>query len=149
MNTDHLIEAIERLINSDEIGVDDLLADSMIIKDGINELLAEVKRLRKEVMFLVNLEEFSKDERYIIQMEAEVKRLREENDSLTKQCGALWSITNNWSMCEDDYTMHDQYENLDERYAYHDDGFIILKEMWTLTEEDGWLRNEELEGEEE
>ena len=83
------------------------------------------------------------------QLLAEVKRLREENDSLTKECGALWSITNNWSMCEDDYTMHDQYENLDERYAYHDDGFIILKEMWTLTEEDGWLRNEELEGEQE
>ena len=79
----------------------------------------------------------------------EVKRLREQLDRVTKQCGALWSITDMWTMCEDDYTMHDQYENLDERYAYHDDGFIILKEMWTLTEEDGWLRNEELEGEEE
>ena len=95
----------------------------------------------------------NRHDRFIIEdslkLLAEVKRLREELDRVTKQCGALWSITNNWSMCEDDYTMHDQYENLDERYAYHDDGFIILKEMWTLTEEDGWLPNEELEGEEE
>ena len=50
-----------------------------------------------------------------------------------------------WTMCEDDYTMHDQYENLDERYAYHNDGYIILKEMWTLTEEDGWQPKEMIE----
>ena len=43
-----LNEVIDRIINSDEIGVDDLLADSMVIKDGINELLAEVKRLREK-----------------------------------------------------------------------------------------------------
>ena len=42
-----LNEAIDRIINSDEIGIDDLLADSMAIKDGINELLAEVMRLRE------------------------------------------------------------------------------------------------------
>lgn len=72
----------------------------------------------------------------------EVKWLREELDRVTKECGALWSITNNWSMCEDDYTMHDQYENLDERYAWADWG-IILKELYTYTEEDGWLLNEE------
>jgi len=41
-------EAIDRIINSDEIGVDDLLADAMAIKDGISDLLAEVKRLREE-----------------------------------------------------------------------------------------------------
>ena len=44
-----LSEVIDRIINSDEIGVDDLLADSMAIKDGINDLLAEVKRLRKQL----------------------------------------------------------------------------------------------------
>tara|TARA_R110002020_G_scaffold216353_6_gene423976 strand:- start:779 stop:1039 length:261 start_codon:yes stop_codon:yes gene_type:complete len=44
-----LNEVIDRIINSDEIGIDDLLADSMVIKDGINELLAEVIRLREEV----------------------------------------------------------------------------------------------------
>ena len=42
-----LSEVIDRIINSDEIGVDDLLADSMAIIDGVNELLAEVKRLRE------------------------------------------------------------------------------------------------------
>ena len=42
-----LNEVIDRIINSDEIGVDDLLADSMAVKDGINELLAEVKELRE------------------------------------------------------------------------------------------------------
>jgi len=41
-------EAIDRIINSDEIGVDDLLADAMAVKDGISDLLAEVKRLREE-----------------------------------------------------------------------------------------------------
>jgi len=45
-------------------------------------LLAEVKQLHKEVMFLVDLEEFSKDEKYIIHMKAEVERLREENERL-------------------------------------------------------------------
>jgi len=75
---------------------------------------------------------------------AEVKRLREELDRVTKQCGALWSITENWSMCEDDYTMHDQYENLDERYAWADWG-IILKELYTYTEEDGWQPKEMIE----
>ena len=81
----------------------------------------------------------------LIDERAEVKRLREQLDRVTKQCGALWSITDMWTMCEDDYTMHDQYENLDERYAYHDDGYIILKEMWTLTEEDGWQPKEMIE----
>ena len=44
-----LDEVIDRIINSDEIGIDDLLADSMAVKDGINELLTEVKRLREEL----------------------------------------------------------------------------------------------------
>ena len=75
---------------------------------------------------------------------AEVKRLRERLDKVEKECGALWSITNNWSMCVDDYTMHDQYENLDERYA--DTGYgIILKELYTYTEEDGWQPKEMIE----
>ena len=56
-----LNEVIDRIINSDEIGVDDLLADSMVVKDGINELLAEVKRLREELFnthaFYSNMEQ--------------------------------------------------------------------------------------------
>ena len=51
MNTNHLIEAIERLISSDEVGVDDLFADCMAIKDGVNHLLAQVKSLRQTLSF--------------------------------------------------------------------------------------------------
>ena len=75
---------------------------------------------------------------------AVVKQLRKKLDKVTKECGALWSITENWSLCEDDYTMHDQYESLDERYAEASWG-IILKELYTYTEEDGWIRKEEEE----
>jgi len=74
----------------------------------------------------------------------EVKRLREELDRVEKECGALWSITDCWSMCMDDYSMHDQYEDLDERYAHADWG-IILKELYTYTEEDGWQPKEMIE----
>ena len=52
-----LNEVINRIINSDEIGIDDLLADSMAVKKSINELLAEVKRLRELVD---NLYDFTK-----------------------------------------------------------------------------------------
>jgi len=45
-----LNELINRIIDSDEIGIDDLLADSMAVKKSINELLAEVKRLRERLM---------------------------------------------------------------------------------------------------
>ena len=45
-------------------------------------LLAEVKQLREELMFLVDLEEFSKDEKYIIHMKAEVERLRKQVKAL-------------------------------------------------------------------
>jgi len=71
----------------------------------------------------------------------EATQLRKRLNEVEKECGALWSITNNWSMCTDDYSMHDQYENLDERYADTEDG-IILKELYTYTEEDGWLPKE-------
>jgi len=74
----------------------------------------------------------------------EVKELREKLDRAEKECGALWSITDCWSMCVDDYSMHDQYENLDERYAHADWG-IILKELYTYTEEDGWQPKEMIE----
>ena len=39
-----LNKLIDRIINSDEIGVDDLLADIMDVKEGINEVITEVKR---------------------------------------------------------------------------------------------------------
>ena len=74
----------------------------------------------------------------------EAKRLRKRLNEVEKECGALWSIADMWSMCTDDYSMHDQYENLDERYADTEDG-IILKELYTYTEEDGWQLKERVE----
>jgi len=47
-----LNELIDRIIDSDEIGIDDLLADSMAVKKSINELLAEVKRLRGVMIYV-------------------------------------------------------------------------------------------------
>ena len=75
---------------------------------------------------------------------AEIKQLRKRLNEVEKECGALWSIADMWSMCTDDYSMHDQYENLDERYADTEDG-IILKELYTYTEEDGWQPKERVE----
>jgi len=40
---EYMNELIDRIINSDEIGVDDLLADSMAVKDGINRLMGEIE----------------------------------------------------------------------------------------------------------
>ena len=62
------------------------LANAQLIADA-PLILEDYERLRKEVMFLVNLEEFSTDERYIIQMEAEVKRLRKRNAWLEEVVG--------------------------------------------------------------
>ena len=66
------------------------------------------------------------------------KELLLEIEQLNNELEALWGITNDWSICEDDYSMHDQYENLDERYTYNDEGRLILKELYIHTEEDGW-----------
>jgi hypothetical protein len=71
------------------------------------------------------------------------KQLLEHIEELSKECNALWSITDCWTMCRDDYTMHDQYENLDDKYAYDDfNGVIILKELYDYTEEDGYQLKE-------
>ncbi len=44
-----LNKLIDRIINSEEIGVDDLFADTMDVKKGINEVITEVKRLRDTI----------------------------------------------------------------------------------------------------
>ena len=75
---------------------------------------------------------------------AEVKRLRDELNEANQVGEALWNVLDNWSICMDDYSMHDLYENLDERYAWADWG-IILKELYTHTEEDGWQPKEAIE----
>ena len=79
-----LSEVIDRIINSDEIGVDDLLADSMVIKDGINELLAEVKRLRKQVS---KAKEWVRS--YFINMSGDFNSLEDKvvYDDFTQQMG--------------------------------------------------------------
>ena len=75
---------------------------------------------------------------------AEVKRLRDRLNEVEQVEVALWNVLDNWNICMDDYSMHDQYENLDERYAWADWG-IILKELYTYTEEDGWQLKEVIE----
>jgi hypothetical protein len=71
------------------------------------------------------------------------KQLLEYIEDLRNECEALWNIADYWSMCEDDYSMHDQYEALDEKYDINEfDGRIILKELYTYTEEDGYQLKE-------
>jgi len=73
---------------------------------------------------------------------AELKRCYEELDKANKEGEALWNVLDNWDICMDDYSMHDQYENLDEKYDRNDEGRIILKELYSYTEEDGWQPKE-------
>jgi hypothetical protein len=71
------------------------------------------------------------------------EQLLEEVKMWKKECEALWSITDCWTMCRDDYTMHDQYEKLDEKYVYDEiNSAIILKELYNYTEEDGYQLKE-------
>ena len=71
------------------------------------------------------------------------KQLLEHIEDLRNECEALWGIADYWSMCEDDYSMHDQYEALDERYDIDENnGRIILKELYDYTEEDGYQLKE-------
>ena len=72
----------------------------------------------------------------------ELKRCYEELDDANKIETALWNALDNWDICMDDYSMHDLYNNLDEKYARDDEGRIILKELYSYTEEDGWYREE-------
>ena len=72
----------------------------------------------------------------------ELKRCYEELDEANKIGEALWNIIDNWDICMDDYSMHDLYEDLDEKYARDNEGRIILKEFYSYTEEDGWQPKE-------
>ena len=73
---------------------------------------------------------------------AELKRCYEEIDEANKIGEALWNALDNWDICMDDYSMHDLYNNLDEKYARDYEGRIILKELYSYTEEDGWQPKE-------
>ena len=72
----------------------------------------------------------------------ELKRCYEELDEANKEGEAVWNVLENWDICTDDYSMHDLYNNLDEKYARDNEGRIILKELYSYTEEDGWQRKE-------
>jgi hypothetical protein len=111
---EEMIESI--VICEDEyiMGTDNLLKDCRTLKDRMQIILAELKRCYEE--------------------------LDEANQIET----ALWNTLDNWDMCMDDYSMHDLYEDLDEKYTRDDDddGRIILKELYSYTEEDGWQPKE-------
>lgn len=73
---------------------------------------------------------------------AELKRCYEELDEANQVGEALWNVLDNWDICMDDYSMHDLYNGLDEKYARDDEGRIILKEFYSYTEADGWQPKE-------
>jgi len=73
---------------------------------------------------------------------AELKRCYEELDEANKVIDVLWDALDNWEICWDDYSMHSLYDELDEKYAQDDDGRIVLKELYSYTEEDGWQLKE-------
>lgn len=72
----------------------------------------------------------------------ELKRCYEKLDEANKVEEALWNVLDNWEICWDDYSMHNLYNELDEKYAQDDDGRIVLKELYSYTEEDGWQLKE-------
>lgn len=88
----------------------------------------------------------------IIHLSKQLKALRLENENLRKkntklqqELTALWchELTDNWAICLEDFTLHDLHEELDERYAFHPHGWIILKEKYVQTTCGDWLRKEE------
>ena len=81
-------------------------------------------------------------EHYTDVLLAELKRCYKELDEANKEGEALWNVLDNWDICMDDYSMHDQYGNLDEKYDRNNEGRIILKELYSYTEEDGWQPKE-------
>tara|TARA_Y100000004_G_C8885572_1_gene399553 strand:+ start:197 stop:565 length:369 start_codon:yes stop_codon:yes gene_type:complete len=73
---------------------------------------------------------------------SELKRCYEKLDEAKQVEEALWGVLDNWEICWDDYSMHNLYNELDEKYAQDDDGRIVLKELYSYTEEDGWQPKE-------
>ena len=85
---------------------------------------------------------FEQVETLVRNMIAELKRCYEELDEANKIESAVWSVLDNWDICMDDYSMHDLYDGLNEKYARNHEGRIILKELHSYTEEDGWQPKE-------
>ena len=78
-----------------------------------------------------------------VELIAELKRCYEELDEANEVGEALWNVLDNWDICMDDYSMHDLYNNLDEKYARNNEGRIILTELHSYTEEDSWQPKEQ------
>jgi len=78
----------------------------------------------------------------ILHLIEENDRLKEHMLSANKQLEALWDRLDGWDMCMDDYSMHYPDDGLDEEYARKDGVGIILKELYSYTEEDGWQKKE-------
>lgn len=105
-------------------------------KDGLNwddmntmKLIAELKKCYEEL--------------------DEAKIVAEAAENLSNMIDPMWEKLDGWMMCFDDYSMHAinavkgiYGETLDEKYALDNLGNIILKELYSYTEEDGWQRKE-------
>tara|TARA_B100001094_G_C17933957_1_gene672145 strand:- start:382 stop:765 length:384 start_codon:yes stop_codon:yes gene_type:complete len=79
----------------------------------------------------------------------EAKIVAEAAENLSNMIDPMWEKLDDWMMCFDDHSMHAVsavkgiYGNtLDEKYTLDNLGNIILKELYSYTEEDGWQRKE-------
>lgn len=91
-------------------------------------------------------EETRKRLEYIEKRKKEYRKYsKEQLIEMVLSGNALWDGVENYDVCLDDYRLIDLYEPLPDEYAVDDEGYIILKELYTYTEEDGWIRKEEEE----
>lgn len=79
-----------------------LIKDAPLILDAYKDRCEEVKRLLEDVMFLVDLEEFSENERYLIDSRQHRQQLLKENERLREQLDHV----RHWvSLYEDEHMM--------------------------------------------
>ena len=90
-------------------------------------------------------EETRKRLEYIEKRKEEYRKYSKERLIEMVLCGdALWNAVENYDVCQDDYRLIDLYEPLPDEYV-EQDCIILLKDLYTYTEEDGWIRKEEEE----
>jgi len=90
-------------------------------------------------------EETRKKLEYIEKRKKEYRKYsKEQLIEMVLSGNALWDGVENYNVCLDDYRLIDLYEPLPDEYV-EQDGYILLKELYTYTEEDGWIRKEEEE----
>ena len=90
-------------------------------------------------------EETRKRLEYIEKRKKEYRKYsKEQLIEMVLSGNALWDGVENYNVCLDDYRLIDLYEPLPDEYV-EQDGYILLKELYTYTEEDGWIRKEEEE----